>query len=89
VAAGDSSFSVQVTNLAAETQLAIPLCTGSLADGAGACIGSYINRNGGGLGQLSLEVTLQPSGARLGPLMLERSPQPAPAEPMQFYPISE
>jgi hypothetical protein len=87
--AADSTFSVQVTNAAAETQLAVPLCTGSLAGGAGVCSGSYINRDGGGLGQLTLAATLQPSGSGLGPLVLEGSPPPAPVEPLQIYPISE
>jgi hypothetical protein len=85
----DTTFTVQVTNLAADTQLSVPLCTGSLASGAGGCSGSFINRDGNGLGQLSLAVTLQPSGSGIGPLVLERSSPPAPAEPMQFYPISE
>jgi len=88
--AGDSSFSVQATNAADETQATVPLCSGSLASGAGACSGAFIDRAASGLAQVSLAVTLQPSGAALGPVVIgPPTPAPAASEPTQFYPLPE
>ena|SRR5438309_51337 len=89
--AGDSSFSVQAVSTADQTHTLVPLCSGSLADGAGACSGAFIDRLASGLAQISLAVTLQPSGAALGPVVIG-PPTPAPgsaSERMQFYPLPE
>jgi hypothetical protein len=87
---GDSSFSVHAINVADQAQTTVPLCSGSLASGAGACSGAFIDRAASGLGQVSLSVTLQPSGAALGPVVIgPATPVPAASEPMQFYPLPE
>ena len=88
--ASDSSFSVQATNAADQTQATVPLCSGSLVSGAGACSGAFIDRAASGLAQVSLAVTLQPSGAALGPVVIgPQTPAPAASEPTQFYPLPE
>jgi hypothetical protein len=88
--AGESSFTVQVTNATDQPKPLVPLCSGSLAVGAGICSGSFIDREASGLGQVTLAATLQPSGAAVGPLVLGRSTQPeTPVAPMQFFPLPE
>jgi len=85
--AGDSSFTVRAASAGDQPML---LCSGNLAAGVGACSGSFIDRAASGLGQVSLAVTLQPSGTALGPLVIGPStPVPAASEPMQFYPLPE
>ncbi|SRR5216684_5533567 len=87
---GDASFTEQALSTADQIQIRTPLCTGTLAGGAGTCSGSFIDRNSTALGQVSLAVTLQPSGAALGPVVIGPStPAPAASEPMQFYPLPE
>ena len=63
--AGDSSFSVQAVSTADQTHTLVPLCSGSLADGAGACSGAFIDRLASGLAQISLAVTLRQCRQRL------------------------
>ncbi len=89
--ATDSSFAVQAVSTADQTHTLVPLCSGNLASGAGTCSGAVIDRAASGLAQITLAVTLQPSGAALGPVVVE-PPTPAPgtaSEPMQFYPLPE
>ncbi len=89
-AATDSSFSVQAVSPADQTHTMVPLCSGNLASGAGTCSGAFIDRATGSLAQVTLVVTLQPSGAALGPAVIgPASPAPAASEPMQFYPLPE
>jgi hypothetical protein len=88
--AGDSSFSVQAVSTSDQNHSLVPLCSGTLASGAGACSGAFIDRAASGLAQVSLAVTLQPSGAALGPVVIGPStPAPAASEPMQFDPLPE
>src|SRR5216683_1396412 len=39
--AGDSSFAVQAISTADQTHTAVPVCSGTLASGAGACSGAF------------------------------------------------
>jgi hypothetical protein len=88
--ASDSSFAVQAVSMDDQTHTVVPLCTGNLASGAGTCSGAYIDRAASGLGQVSLAVTLQPSGAALGPVVIgPATPASAASEPIQFYPLPE
>jgi hypothetical protein len=88
--AGDSRFTVNATSATDQAHTVVPLCSGNLASGAGICIGAFIDRAASGLTQMSLAVTLQPSGTALGPVVVGPSP-PAPAafEPMQFDPLPD
>jgi hypothetical protein len=86
---GDSGFSVQAVSTVDPTHTLVPLCSGSLASGAGACSGAFIDRAASGLTQVTLAATLQPSGAALGPVVIGPSTPTPPAEPMQFYPFPE
>src|SRR5882762_5605478 len=77
--ASDSSFAVEAVSTADQSRTIVPLCSGNLASGSGACTGAFIDRAASGLAQVSLAVTLQPSGAALGPVVIGSStPAPAP-----------
>jgi hypothetical protein len=81
--AGDSSFTVQAMSTGDDSRALVPLCTGSLVGGVGACVGSFIDRNSSPLVGVSFSATLQPSGSALGPAVSGRPSTPAPLEPTQ------
>ena len=91
VLTGDTSFTVRSTPASADVEnagLAEPVCAGNLSGGAGGCVGSLVDRANSFIGPLRVDATLEPSGATLGPISLGAA-APAPAAPMQFFPLGD
>jgi hypothetical protein len=82
---GDQDFTIELDQQASDVaEVGSPalgqrtVCSGSLSDGGGACLGAVLNRASPAFGEMRLSATFLPSGTRLEAVGWPESLEPLP-----------